>query len=151
MTTPDTDASAIAAIRQSLEAAENASDADAALALLADDAVVMVPDFPVQEGKEACAVFLRDIMGWLATQFDRHITYESAEVAVVGELAMDRGAFAFTVVPKAGGPGEEVTGKYLWLLRRDAAASWRVSRLIVSRDSSSEADAADYPSGDLAT
>jgi uncharacterized protein (TIGR02246 family) len=125
---------AVAAIRKALEAAENASDADAAAALLTDDAVLMVPDFDVQEGKAACTVFLRDIMGWLAGQFQRRITYVSAEVAVLGDVAFDRGSFSFTVWPKSGGDSSEVTGKYLWLLRRSDGERWKVARLIVCRD-----------------
>src|SRR5687768_5779610 len=102
MTNAD-DVSAVAAVREALEAAENAGDADAAAALLTDDAVVMVPDFPVQEGKAACASFMREIMGWLSAQFDRHITYVSAEIVVMGNMAFDRGTFSFTVAPKSGG------------------------------------------------
>jgi uncharacterized protein (TIGR02246 family) len=135
MTVADLDA--IAALRQALGAAENAGDPDAAAALLTDDAVLMVPDFEVQEGKAACTAFLREIMGWQAEQFHRRITYVSAEVAVMGrdgDVALDRGSFSFTVSPKSGGDSSEVTGKYLWLLRRTDGEPWKVARLIVSRD-----------------
>jgi uncharacterized protein (TIGR02246 family) len=53
------DEQALHAIRAELEAAENAGDADAIGGLLADDAVLMVPSEPVQEGREACAAFVR--------------------------------------------------------------------------------------------
>lgn len=142
MTNADADVRAVAALREALEAAENAGDADAAAALLTDDAVVMVPEFPVQEGRAACASFLREIMGWLSAQFDRHIAYMSAEVVVIGDMAFDRGTFSFTVLPKSGGASTQVTGKYLWLLRRTAAEPWKVARLIVSRDDESDAEAA---------
>jgi uncharacterized protein (TIGR02246 family) len=142
MTNTDADERVVAALREALEAAENAGDADAAAALFADDAVLMVPDFPVQEGKAACAAFMRDIMAWLAAQFDRHITYVSAEVVVIGDLAFDRGTFSFTVSARSGGERTEVTGKYLWLLRRTAAEPWKVARLIVARDDESHDDAA---------
>jgi uncharacterized protein (TIGR02246 family) len=131
------DLGAIAALRQALGAAENASDPNAAAALLTDDVVLMVPDFDVQEGKAVCTVFLREIMRWLAEQFHRRITYVSAEVAVMGrdgDVAFDRGSFSFTVSPKSGGDSVEVTGKYLWLLRRADGEPWKVARLIVSRD-----------------
>ena len=138
MTNGDDDVS-LATIRQALEAAENAGDADAAGILLTDDAVLMVPDFPVQEGKAACIAFMRDIMGWLFAHFDRHIAYASAEVGVIGDMAFDRGTFTFTVSPRSGGDSTQVTGKYLWLLRRTAAAPWRIARLIVARDNESDA------------
>lgn len=138
MTDPSADANAIADLRAGLEAAENAADPDAAAAFLTDDAVLMVPDFPVQEGKAACSAFLRDIMGWLSAQFHRHITYVSAEAVVLGDVAFDRGTFSFTVSPRSGGDTSRVSGKYLWLLRRTGVGQWRVARLIVSRDDPGE-------------
>lgn len=128
------DISAINAVRDALQSAENASDPDAAAALLAEDAVLMVPDFPVQEGRTACLAFLRDVMGWLAENFERRVQYDSAEIAVEGDTAFDRGTFSFTVMPKPGGGTLQTTGKYLWILRRSATGSWMVSRLIVARD-----------------
>ncbi len=142
MTDDDADVRTLAAIRQALERAENAGDADAAAALLADDAVLMVPDFPVQEGKAACTNFMRDIMGWLFAQFDRQIVYVSAEVVVIGDMAFDRGTCSFTVSPRSGGDSTHVTGKYLWLLRRTAGEPWRIARLIVSRDDEDDGHAA---------
>lgn len=134
MTNSDADVSAIAALREALEAAENACDADAAAALLAEDAVVMVPDFPVQEGRAACAELMREMMGWLSAHFHRHIAYVSAEITVLGNMAFDRGTFSFTVSPRSGGDSAQVRGKYLWLLRRTAAETWTIARLIIARD-----------------
>jgi ketosteroid isomerase-like protein len=134
MTDADADLKTLTAVRQALEAAENAGDADAAAAHFTDDIVLMVPDFPVQEGKAACLEFLRDLMGWLLAQYDRHITYVSAEAAIAGDMAFDRGTFSFTVTPRSGGEPTHVTGKYLWLLARTASQPWRVARLIVCRD-----------------
>jgi ketosteroid isomerase-like protein len=141
MTNAATDVVALAAIRLALEAAENAGDADAAAAFLADDAVLMVPDFPVQEGRAACTDFMRDIMGWLFERFDRRIAYVSAEVVVIGDMAFDRGTFSFTVSPRSGGDTTQATGKYFWLLRRTDEQPWRIARLIVSRDQEDEAQA----------
>ena len=141
MTNAQDDVSAVAGIRQALEAAENAGDADALAVLLTDDAVVMVPDFPTQEGKPACVLFVRDIMGWLLTEFTRRITYVSAEIVVVGDMAFDRGTFSFDVSPKGGGESTRVTGKYLWLLRRTDPEPWKIARLIVSRNEESHTQA----------
>jgi uncharacterized protein (TIGR02246 family) len=52
----------IARMRRSIEAAENAGDATAVLDMLADDAVIMAPNQPVQEGRAACAAFLADVI-----------------------------------------------------------------------------------------
>ena len=130
----------IATIRQHLEAAENATDPDAVAAHLADDVVLMVPDHPVQEGKTATVAFLRETMTWMRAYLDRRIEYVSAEVAVLGDVAFDRGTFSFVVSARSGGAPETVTGKYLWLFTRGGADGWQVSRAIVSRDDPPEAD-----------
>ena len=136
-----TDLSTIDEIRQQFEAAENAGDADATAALLADDAVFIVPDYPVQEGKAAILAFLREISSWLLARFDRHVTYASAETSIVADdVAFDRGTFAFDVTRKSGGPVTHVTGKYLWLLKRDDGARWKMSRIIVTRDDDPESE-----------
>ena len=137
MTFSDNDVAMIGEIRRAFEAAENAGDADAAAEFLAPDAVIMVPDFDVQEGREACLHFLRDVMSWLREHFERHVTYISAEVTGVGDVAFDRGSFTFFVTPRSGGETEAVTGKYFWLLRR-TDGSWKVWRLIISRDGPGE-------------
>ena len=122
------------AVRQILEAAENAGDPEAVIALLADDAVLMVPDFPVQAGREACAAFLREVMPSLHEEFERRASYSSDDVAEAGDMAIDRGTFVIDVRPRAGGDVSQVTGKYLWMLRRSAAGEWRVTHMVVSRD-----------------
>lgn len=138
MTTAHDDVGEVTAIRQALEAAENAGDADAFAALLTDDAVLMVPDFPAQEGKAACIRFVRGIMSWLLTEYVRRVSYVSAEVVVIGDVAFDRGTFWFDVSPKGGGEATRVTGKYLWLLKRTDSKCWRIARLIVSRNEDNE-------------
>jgi len=123
----------LAAILQRLEDAENAGDAETIIDHIADDAVIMVPDQPVMEGKAVCAGFLRGMLGWMTESLDRHITYVSAEARVIGEYAFDRGTFSFTATPKSGGETTHAQGKYLWLYSRDAG-SWKVARFIVSLD-----------------
>ena len=137
MTPAAADPIAIDDVRQKFEAFENAGDTDATADLLTDDAVFVVPDYPVQEGKPAIVGFLREISGWLLAHFDRRVGYVSTEVAILGDVAFDRGTFAFDVVRKSGGPTTHVTGKYFWLLRRERDG-WRISRLIVTRDDEPE-------------
>ncbi len=121
-------------IRERLEAAENAGDADYFVEMMAEDAVIMAPDQPVQEGKTACASFVREVLAGLLETFNRQIRYVSAEVRVIGDVAFDRGTFSFTVSPKAGGETVQETGKYLWIHSRASDGSWRVARAIVSLD-----------------
>ena len=119
-TDTETDVRQIDDILRRIEAAENAGDATAMIDLLAEDAVIMAPDQPVQEGKAACAAFLTDVIASLFEQFDRRIAYVSAEVRVIGEYAFDRGSFAFSVAPRSGGDTSRETGKYLFLYSRAA-------------------------------
>src|SRR5262245_57406279 len=69
------DSRELAAILQRLEAAENAGDAETIIDSITDDAVIMVPDQPVMEGKTVCAEFLRGMLRWMLESLDRHITY----------------------------------------------------------------------------
>jgi uncharacterized protein (TIGR02246 family) len=130
----DRDIHALGDIRQRLEAAENSGDADYLGEMMAEDAVIMVPNEPVQEGKTACAGFVRDILAHLLEHFDRRITYVSAEVRVIGDFAFDRGNFWFTVVPKSGGHTTRANGKYLWLYSYSGEGPWKLARVIVSLD-----------------
>ncbi len=133
-TDTETDVRQIDDILRRIEAAENAGDATAMIDLLAEDAVIMSPDQPVQEGKAACAAFLTDVIASLFEQFDRRIAYVSAEVRVIGEYAFDRGSFAFSVAPRSGGDTSRETGKYLFLYSRAADGSWKIARAIVNLD-----------------
>jgi ketosteroid isomerase-like protein len=126
-------------IREQVQAAENAHDADALIALLADDAVLMVPDYPVQEGKAAAGRFTRALTEYFRDNLERRIAYISAEVMVLGDIAFDRGTFAFEVRETGEGAFERVTGKYFWLLRK-TRGRWALSRIIVSRDEPEAAD-----------
>jgi ketosteroid isomerase-like protein len=124
------------AIRQRLEAAENAHEAQVFVDLMTDDIAVMVPDYPVQEGKAAAADFVCGMTGWMRENLERHITYRSAEVIEAGEFAFDRGTFSFTVTwKKPGASPEVVTGKYLYVYQR-AEGSWKLWRVIMSTDES---------------
>ena len=117
-----------------IEAAENAGNSSEIADMLAEDAVIMVPNQPVQEGKAACARFVADVLAGLLAQFDRHIVYVSAEVRVIGDCGFDRGSFTFTVAPRSGGETSRETGKYLFLYSRAAGGSWKIARAIVNLD-----------------
>ena len=128
------DNEALADIRRAVEAAENVGDAEFIARLFAEDAVLMVPDFPLQEGRAACAEFIRDLLPGLLSAFARRVSYTSAEVSVLGEVALDRGSFSFTVRPKGRGATERVTGKYLWIYARESGCGWKWARVMMSRD-----------------
>ena len=135
---PRADNQAIAEIRRRIEAAENAGDPEFFAELFAEDAVMMVPDFPVQDGRDACVAFLRELLPGLLEVFDRRITYTGSEVRVLEHAAFDRGEFAFTIRPRSGGDLSRVTGKYFWLYARAEDGGWRLSRAVVTRDDPEE-------------
>ena len=133
------DRRAIETIRKTLEQAENAFDAEATAALFDDDVVLMVPDYPVQEGKPAATAFTAAIFEFFRSHLNRRIIYTSAEVSLFGDIAIDRGTFRFDVKEIGDKAYERVTGKYLWVLRRRGAAGWKIARSIISRDDPEEA------------
>jgi ketosteroid isomerase-like protein len=98
----------------------------------------MVPNEPVQEGKAACAAFVRRILAEQQAWFDRVISYVSEEVAIHGKIAFDRGSFSFTVVVKHDGRKSEPTGKYFWMYTRDRESEWKLARAILSLDDEPE-------------
>lgn len=138
----DRDLAMVRDLLAQVEAAENRGDATALAALLADDAVIMAPDQPVQEGKATCAAFVGQILADQREHFQREISYTSAGVELHGDKAIDRGSFAFTCVPHAGGESTHATGKFLFVYSRAASDSWKLSRAIVNLDSAPEPPAA---------
>ena len=134
------DRRAIETIRKTIEQAENAFDADATIALFDDDVVLMVPDYPVQEGKAAATAFTSAMFEFFRSHLNRRIIYTSAEVMLFSDFAVDRGTFRIDVKEIGDKAYERVTGKYLWLLRRRGAAGWKLSRTIISRDDPEEAE-----------
>jgi uncharacterized protein (TIGR02246 family) len=128
------DVRAIEDILRRIETAENTGNSSEIADMLAEDAVIMVPNQPVQEGRAACARFVSDVMAGLLEQFDRRIVYVSAEVRVIGEYGFDRGSFTFTVTPRSGGETSRDTGKYLFLYSRAVDGSWKIARAIVNLD-----------------
>lgn len=126
-------------MRERMEHAENAFDPAYFVEIMADDVALMVPDFPVQEGKPAASAFVRDVMGWQREHLNRRITYTSAEVRSVGDVAIDRGTFGFTVAEKGSDDdATSVRGKYLWLYRRQRTGSWKIWRVIMALDEQDE-------------
>ena len=127
----------IRAILRRIEAAENTHSPDDIIALMAEDVVLMVPDYEVAEGKEAAARLTREIAAFLAGSFERHIRYASSEVRILGDAAFDRGTFEFVVFLREVMEARINKGKYFILYTR-ADDGWRISRVIISRDDPEE-------------
>lgn len=130
----ETDVRQIEAILRRIESAENSETFGDIAGMLADDAVIMVPSHPVQEGKTACTAFVCSVLTDVLEHFNRRIAYTSAEARAIGDVAFDRGTFCFTVSPKSGGSASVETGKYFFLYSRALDGSWKIGRVIVNLD-----------------
>lgn len=135
------DARRIEELLRRIAAGENSGNARDIVDLLADDAVLMAPNYPVQEGKTACAAFVTSVITDLFAHFDRRIRCVSAEVQVFGDHALDRGSYSLTVAPRSGGAVSRATGRYLFLYSRSADDAWQLARAIVNQDTPDEAKA----------
>jgi ketosteroid isomerase-like protein len=129
---------AISTLHDRLQEAENKGDAACIGSLMADDCVIMVPNYPIQEGKFVAADFVADVMRFLMEHFDRRIAYTSAEMRIIGDWAFDCGTFSVAATPKEGGVTEYPHGKYFWLYSRDGDGGWKLARMFVSLDEQEE-------------
>ena len=141
MTEMAADARRIEDLRRRIEMAENSGTPSGIVELLAEDAVLMPPNFSVQEGKAACASFVTEVVTDLFTHFDRTISYVSAEIRVLGDHAFDRGSYSFVAAPRAGGQTTRASGRYLFLYSRATGGAWALARAIVNQDTADEAQA----------
>jgi ketosteroid isomerase-like protein len=100
-------------LAERLADAEMACDAAFIESMLADDAVIMPPNIPAIEGRDACLEFIREVLGENAREFERRaIEYTTAELSVHGGIAVDRGTFVQTLVPFAAAAASAPTEVY---------------------------------------
>ena len=118
--------------RARIMAAENTGDPAVFEELLADDAVIQAPGMPAIEGREACLHFVREVLAGLHALYERQVLCESAELLVHGDVAIDRGRFSQTLSPRDGAHPSDEEGHYLWMYRRQADGTWRLSRIFGS-------------------
>lgn len=109
-------------------AADLAQDLDAKMALLTDDAVLIMPGREPIEGLEA-------IRSWQAQSYAmvNHNCVDQVridEALIDGDLAIVRGRFAGRVAFKDGSREFDQAGYFVNVLARDAAGEWRVARQI---------------------
>jgi uncharacterized protein (TIGR02246 family) len=89
--------------------------------LYADDAVLMTPNAPIREGREA---ILQAYSGDAEVN-DEHIDTSVVEdLRVSGDLAVARGADTGTTTPKRGGSPAKYSLKWLMVLQRQADGAW---------------------------
>jgi ketosteroid isomerase-like protein len=103
-------------------AAANAGNLDGVIAVYADDAALLPPNFPPQEGREAVRKFWGGLLGAYTVQFDLN----SETIEGRGDLAYAVGRYKLSARPKAkGAPPIEEEGKYVEVLKRQSDGSWK--------------------------
>ena len=96
-------------------AAANAGDADAIVAVYAEDATLLAPNLPPQKGRDAIKAFWGGFLEAYTLRFE----LGSDTIERRGDLACNRGHFRFTAVPKAKGvPGIADEGKFVEILKK---------------------------------
>ena len=117
------------------EAVGESGGVDAWLALMADDVIWMRPGASTLIGKEEVAFwarhFFQELYGDMVTR-SRSID----EVVASGDLAFVRGTQTIVATPREGGQPQQFSGKYIYILQRQADGAWRISRSIWNRNSS---------------
>lgn len=115
------------ALRERAMAADNAADASAMADLLDEDIVIMPQGVPVVEGREACLEFVRAVLTEFPT---RRVEYFNDELIISGDVAIDRGHFTQATAGREGEDPCDEVGTYVWIYKRAADGSWKVSRII---------------------
>jgi len=121
------DTKAINALVDVYTAAHNSNDAAADVAIVADDGIVMLPDQPAIEGKQAIKSFVEAAF--------KERTYKIVptllETQVAGDWAYVRVNYTGTITPRSGKP-MEVSYKFLWICKRQPDGAWKVYRVILN-------------------
>lgn len=119
-------------LREAHVASLNAGDVDAWVACFATDAVQMPPNVPANVGRESIRAWARALL----TDFRAGFSLAPEEVEKVGtDCVYERGTYAITLTPRAGGAARRDAGKYLTLYRRLADGAWVMARDIWNSDS----------------
>lgn len=96
-------------------------DLEGVLSLYADDAILMPPNQPAIEGKEAFRL-------WQTAAFERsnsEMSIISEEIIVSGDWAFSRGVLTWASISKITGKKREGIGKYILTFQRQTDGSWK--------------------------
>jgi len=109
---------------RNLEAAFNAGDAQAVVALFTDDAVLMASQQPDEVGRA-------EILKSYAEQFAAYtiqLDGVAVETKLFGDYGFSRGTYKVTLIPRAGGDAIVDDGRFLSLLQRQPDGTWKSIR-----------------------
>lgn len=126
------DADAIRAVIEQTEAANNAGDVDAWVALFDSGAVYMPPGSPAVTSVDG----LRDVARAGFTNWRSSIRIVPEEITAAGDWAFVRSSVTGTATSIDGATQVPVDMKQIVIYRRQADGSWRIARLIGNSNSS---------------
>ena len=118
---------AIEEANKKVVAAWAANNTGALLPLLSDDVVLMPPNQPVVAGKAAVKAWFEGMLQQFRTS---GVDATIDEIAVSGDLAIDRGSYRWTLTPVGGGSDVTMVGGYVVVWRAQADGSWKFAREI---------------------
>lgn len=128
-----TDDPGIAKLRAAYQAAAGTQDGAALAKLYAPDGVEMPPNAPAQTGRAAIEAFHKAfgkqwmVHGMTLTPRTLHVWN--------GDMAYEVGAYKQSLMPQTGGGMVEDQGKYIVLLKKDAATgAWLITHSIYNSD-----------------
>ncbi len=126
-----------AAARQAIEtanagliAALEKGDSTAATGYYADNAMVMPQGMNAESGR---AGVQRSFGGMLSTMAIKNMKLNVSDVVASGDLAVETGRYAWTMVPKTGQPMTD-SGKYVVAWKRQPDSTWKIYRDIFNND-----------------
>jgi uncharacterized protein (TIGR02246 family) len=126
----EADLQAIALVREAHVNALNSGDANAWTAQFTDDGIQMPPNASANTGRASINSWSQGLLGQFHVQFDLAV----AEIRVLGDWALERGAYSISLNAKAGGPAMKDAGKYITVYQRRPADGWRMARDIWNSD-----------------
>jgi uncharacterized protein (TIGR02246 family) len=125
------DVEVIAAVRETHVAALNARDAAAWSGVFTDDAVQMPPHAPANAGKANIQSWAA---GFLGAMTQVTFSLSVSELEMVGDRAIESGAYTISMTPEGGGASMQDAGKYITIYQRRAGGGWAVARDIWNSD-----------------
>jgi len=127
----------VAAVKAAIEAtngrfldAFKRGDKAGMMANYAEDAVVMMPNEEAWRGRTGLDKGFGDFLAQMSFKDGSTTT---TDVMVAGDLAIETGAFAWTLQPKSGAEVRD-KGKYLTVWKRQADGTWKIVRDINNSD-----------------
>ncbi|MHC4755687.1 MAG: YybH family protein [Planctomycetota bacterium] len=107
-------------------------DYEALLALLSDEPVLIMSHEPAIIGKEAIRTLYQYVFE--NYNFENQSIAAETEVEVDGDLGYLWSSYTTTDMPKAGGEPIKEHGHSVWIVKRQHDGSWKIARMVATRD-----------------